>query len=380
MKADVPALAVPTAAGEPLKLLFQREATVFAQDFDERALAVTGEPVPIVEQVSRGLFGVTFFSASNTGTLVYRAAASDGSRQLTWFNREGQVTGTPGEPGPYGIAQISPDGSKAAVVPNVDLRQQPPNHDVWITDLVKGTSTRLTFDPASDNQPVWSPDGKSIVWQSAGVKESAFLRKAADGSGIDERLDTYEGFRALTDWSQSGHLIFAQRGDIWALPMQPDATGKRTSIPVVTSPAVQYDARVSPDNRWIAYVSTETGRPEMFVQPFALSGVAAGKWQVSSRGTMGTPRWRSDSKELMFVSGQGEIVAVDVASGAAFQAGAPRTLFQLPRELYAIINQNNLIDATRDNQRVLVIMPLQERSQREIGVFVNWASALRRSR
>ena len=381
VKTDLPGLAVPTEGGKSLKLLFQREATVFAQDFDERALAVTGEPMPIVERVGGiiGMFSLPLFSASNTGTLVYRIAAGDGGRQLTWFNRDGQVTGTPGEPGPYGIARVSPDGSKAAVVPNVDLRQQPPNHDIWIADLVKGTNARLTFDTASDRQPVWSPDGKWIAWEWRDTKQSAFLRKAADGSGTDERLDMSDNPRALTDWTQNGHLIFTERGNIWALPVESDATGKRTPVAVVNSPANEYDAHVSPDNRWIAYLSNETGRQELFVQPFALGrGATAGKWQVSVRGTMGTPRWRSDSKELTFVSGDGKIVAVDVASETAFQAGAPRPLFQLPRELYAIINQNNLIDATRDNQRFLVIMPVQERSQREIGVFVNWASALRR--
>src|SRR5688572_9195601 len=175
VKTDVPAFAVPSAAGESLKLLFQRNTTVFAQDFDARTRAVSGEPVAILERVA-GIadFGLAYFSASNTGTLVYRAAAGDGGRQLTWFNREGQVTGTPGEPGQYGIAQVSPDGSKAAVVPNVDVRQQPPNHDIWLADLIKGTSTRLTFDPASDRQPVWSPDGKSIAWQWTGAKGSAF--------------------------------------------------------------------------------------------------------------------------------------------------------------------------------------------------------------
>jgi Tol biopolymer transport system component len=378
MKSDIPALAVPTAPGQPLKLLFQREATLFAQDLDERALAITGEPVPIVERVSRGYLGVPLFSASNTGALVYRTAAGDGNRQLTWFSRDGQVTRTPVEPGPYGMAQISPDGSKVAVVPNVNLSQQPPNHDIWIADLIKGTSTRLTFDPGSDRLPVWSPDGKSVAWLWLGAKDAAFLRKPADGSGNEERIDTYQGFRALTDWAPSGHLIFAERSDIWALPIQPDASGKRTPIALVTSPGTQAEARVSPDSRWIAYLSTETGRAEMFVQPFTLGGAVAGKWQVSTRGTMGTPRWRSDSKELMFVSGQGEVVAVDVASGVAFTAGAPRTLFQLPRELYAIISQNNLIDATRDNQRFLVIMPMQDRTMREINVFVNWASALTR--
>jgi hypothetical protein len=119
----------------------------------------------------------------------------------------------------------------------------------------------------------------------------------------------------------------------------------------------------------------------MFVQPFAMgSSGAAGKWQVSTRGTMGTPRWRSDSRELIFVSGEGSMVAVDVEPGPTFRAGAPKKLFDVPRELFALINRAPLIDVTRDNQRLLMIMPVPDSSQREIGVFVNWASALQRSR
>jgi eukaryotic-like serine/threonine-protein kinase len=379
VKTDLRAFAVPAVTGGPLKLLFQRDTTVFAQDFDPQTLAVTGEPVSIVDRVENLLnAGLAYFSASDTGTLVYRTVAA-GDRQLTWFNREGQVTGTPGERGLYGIAQVSPDGAKAAVVPNVPVGpDQIRNNDVWIVDLVKNTSTRFTFDPGTDVQPVWSPDGKWIAWQSTPNKDPGFFRKAADGSGTDERLKSIQQFSLLTDWSQNGYLIYNSGGDIWALPVAPDATGTRTPVALVASPAQEYDARVSPDNRWIAYVSTETGRPEMFVQPFAIGkGASSGKWQVSTRGTMGTPRWRSDSKELMFVSGEGSIVAVDVGPGATFQSGAPKKLFDVPRELFALINRAPLIDTTRDNQRLLMIMPVQESSQREIGVFVNWASALR---
>lgn len=117
----------------------------------------------------------------------------------------------------------------------------------------------------------------------------------------------------------------------------------------------------------------------MFVQAFALvKSTTSGKWQVSTRGTMGTPRWRGDSKELIFVSGEGEIVAVDVGPGATFQAGAPKKLFDVPRQLFTLVSRGVPLDAARDNGRFLMTMPVQERSQREIGVFVNWASALRK--
>jgi Tol biopolymer transport system component len=379
LKTDLAALVVPAVTDGALKLLFQRDTTVFAQDFDAQTLAVTGEPVALVDRVANlDRVGLAFFSASNAGTLIYRTVSGD-DRRLTWFNREGQVTGSPGERAPYGFAQVSPDGTKAAVVLNVPLGQEAPNNDVWIVDLVKNTSARFSFDPGVDVQPVWSPDGKWIAWQSTPNKAPGFFRKAADGTGVDERLVSIHQFSLLTDWTQNGYLIYTSAGDIWALPVELDKGGTRAPVAVVKSPAQESDARVSPDNRWIAYVSSETGRPEMFVQPFALGkGAAAGKWQVSTRGTMGTPRWRSDIKELMFISGEGSIVAVDVGPGPTFQAGAPKKLFDVPRELFALITRGNLIDVTRDAQRLLMIMPVQDSSQREIGVFVNWASALQR--
>jgi len=380
LKTDIAALVVPTAPDGSLTLLFQRDATVMAQDFDRRTFTLTGEPVAVVDQVMNVTgAGLGYFSASNTGTLVYRSLATD-QRQLTWFNRDGQVLGTPGERAPYGLVKLSPDGTKAAVVLNVDLRVQPPNTDIWIVDLVKGGSTRLTFDPASDTTPVWSPDGKWIAWQSNRDKQLGLFRKAADGSGDEERLSTSAVLSNLTDWSHNGYLIFASMGDLWALPAEPDASGKRTPVVIVKSPANEFGAYVSPDNRWIAYITNETGQQELFVQPFALGGgTTAGKWPVSTRGTMGMARWRGDGKELMFVNGDGAIVAVDVAPGRAFQAGALRRLFQLPLELLSLSpNRGTLVDVTRDGQRLLLIMPVQESAQRELGMILNWRESLRK--
>jgi len=379
LKTDYEVLVVPDASGRSLKLLSQRDTNVLAQDFDAKTFTVKGEPDTVAEQVqSITGAGLGFFSASTTGTLLYKTTAVD-TRQLTWFNREGQIAGTPGERLAYGLVKVSPDGTKAAVVLNVDLRVQPVNTDIWIVDLVKGGTTRLTYDPATDTQPVWSPDGKWIAWMSTRNNQPGLFRKASDGSGAEERLSAEMGFIGLTDWTHNGYLIYSKTGDVWALPVAPDAAGKRAPVAVVNSPSNELGAYVSPDNRWIAYISDETGQQELFVQPFKLGGgAAAGKWPVSTRGTMGMARWRSDSKELMFINGDGYIVAVDVSPGTAFQISAPHRLFQLPLEQLSLTGaQGGRVDVTRDNQRLLLIMPVQESTQRELSVVMNWQSALR---
>ena len=152
-------------------------------------------------------------------------------------------TGT-GERAQYGFSQVSPDGTKAAVVLNVPPGPQGTrNNDVWIVDLVKNTSTRFTFDPGADVAPVWSPDGKWIAWISGPNKQPGFFRKAADGSGVDERLNAYQEFSTLTDWTQNGYLIYTSGDDIWALPIEADATGTRTPVAVVKSAAQERDAQ-----------------------------------------------------------------------------------------------------------------------------------------
>jgi dipeptidyl aminopeptidase/acylaminoacyl peptidase len=341
-------------------------------------LTVTGPVSTIAEQVDiMPNSGIAHFSAANNGTLIYRTVAGL-NRQLTWINRAGQTVGTPGERALYTLVKVSPDASKAAVV-RIDTRAQPPNSDIWIVDLATGGSTRFTFDPASDSQPVWSPDGTAVAWQSNRGKAPGIYRKAINGSGSDELLATPDALNNLTDWSRDGYLIYATRGQIWALPAAADANGKRTPVPAVTTQPAGFGAYVSPDNRWIAYISTETGRQEIFVQPFAPGNKMTGKWQVSN-GAIGMARWRADGKELMFVAADGSIVSVDVNAGpSAFQASAPHNVMQFPRELLAVNpNLGTLVDVTRDNQRLLTIMPVQESSQREIQVVMNWPAAIRK--
>jgi Tol biopolymer transport system component len=376
LKTDYGVALAQRSPDDPLMVLFLRDDTLFAQEFDMDALALTGEPVTVKEQVA-GVVNAAMghFSTSRTGALVYRALSGN-NRQLTWMNRQGEIAGRPGERGPYGTMKVSPDGSRAAVV-QYDPRQ-PNNNDVWIVDLSSGASTRFTFDPGFDGQPVWSPDGRYLAWQSDRSKTMGIYRKAADGSGGDELLIAEKGLTNLTDWTHNGYLIFTMGGDVQAMPVEADDTGKRTPVPVIQSPAQERGAYVSPDSRWIAYLSNETGRDEIYVQPFSAgSSKASGKWMVS-RGTRGMARWRSDSKELMFLNGEGEVVVVDVAPGAAFQTSAAKTLFQLPLELLSNANPGTLADATRDGQRLLLVMPVQENSQRELAVVLNWQAGVKR--
>ena len=361
-------------AAQPL-VLYLRDTTLLAQPFDMSALKLTGEPRPIAEQVAGISDAATGqFSVSDTGTLVYRMAIEN-KRQLTWYSREGNLVGRPGEAAPYGTMKVAPDGSKAVVV-QIDPRQRN-NSDLWVVDLTSGASTRFTFDPAFDGQPVWSPDGRYIAWMSGRGGKTGFYRKAADGSGEDELLSAPEGGTNLTDWTHNGYLILTIKGDVYAMPVNADAAGNRTTVPVVQSSGQERGAYVSPDNRWIAYMSAETGRDEVYVQPFSAGGnKATGKWMVS-RGTRGMARWRGDSKELMFVNGDGEIVAVDVGAGSAFQSSAPKKLFQMPLALLSNQNPGTLADATRDAQRFLFVMPVQENAQRELSVVLNWQAGVK---
>ena len=365
-----------TSPGAAPTVLYLRDTTLVAQTFDMSALKLTGEPVTIVEQVaSISRDGIGQFSVSRTGTLVYRMATGN-NRQLTWYNRQGDVVGRPGERAPYGTMKVSPDGSRAAIVQR-DPRQ-PDNEDLWIVDLTSGTSTRFTFEPGFDGQPVWSPDGRFIAWMGFHNNQMGLYRKAADGSGTDELLGAPKGFGNLTDWTHNGFFVFTMSGDVYAMPAQADASGNRPPVPVIQSPGNERGAYVSPDNRWIAYMSSETGRDEIYVQPFSAGGnKASGKWMVS-RGTRGMARWREDSKELMFVSGDGEIVVVDVAAGSAFQSSAPKKLFQMPLELLSNQNPGTMADATRDAQRLLFVMPVPDSAQRELAVVLNWQAGLRK--
>jgi Tol biopolymer transport system component len=299
--------------------------------------------------------------------------------QLTWFDREGHTGRPAGEPGRWGVMKLSPDGTRAAIVRTDDGN----NPDIWQIDLIKGTSTRFTFDPARDTQPVWSADGTRIAWISNRDGFTGFYSKAADGSGTEELLHKFKTTpSSVTDWTHDGRfLVYSDAGDIWALPVSGVPAETREPVRVIQGEQIQLGAYVSPDQRWIAYISNESGQQEIFVQPFApgtpgVKGQAvSGKWMVSN-GTLGMARWRADGRELIFLATDGGVMSVDIAEGPVFKASAPRLLFRLPLVLLTMTpNPGTIVDVTRDHERVLVTMPIID-AFAGLNVVMNWQSML----
>jgi len=363
-------------------LLFMREGgTLMAQAFDPVKSQVSGDAVPIAEHVST-LSQLGFFSIEGNA-LVYRVGSDLASiSQLTWFNRQGQVVGTVGEPAVSTTVKVSPDGKRAAEV-RIDRKAN--NADIWIVDLVSGASTRFTFDPGSDGNAVWSPDGNYIVWQSTRAGMWGIYRKAANGSGNDELLYQSSTNGAITDWTHDGRFILFHtqspqtKNDIWALPL----AGDHKPFPVIQTAAQELGGYMSPDGRWIAYISDESGRQEIYVQGFnpdaaAGSSPVSGKWMVS-KGTLGMARWRGDGKELIFLAPDGAVMSVDVTANPVFQASAPKQLFQLPPVFIGLSSTPGaLTDPTRDLQRFLVTLPAKPSGRQELTVVLNWPSALKK--
>jgi Tol biopolymer transport system component len=377
---------------EPGYLLFRRNQTLMAQRFDTARVALTGNAVSLVE-------GIQEFSASDTGALVYRKSqgepsAPSGSPQLLWVDRTGKPAGQVALPPNAGDPRLSPDGHRIAV----DALEGR-NRDIWVIDIARGASSRLTFDPAGEAYPVWAPDSNQIVFSSGRrgsssqaarsdpnmVNGSELYSKAASGAGADTLLLAGDGGELLIpeDWSADGRYIIFRRvkltatarvlPDLWALPL----FGDRKPFPLVQSPAVKGFARLSPDGRWLAYMTNESGPFQVVVQPFPDS--SKGKWQVSTRGAE-EMMWRRDGRELFFLA-EGKLMAASIRGGDAFEWGSPQALFATPLGLPSS-QVGTRANVTTDGQRFLFAIqtaaPASETSSASVPItaVVNWTAAL----
>jgi eukaryotic-like serine/threonine-protein kinase len=375
-----PLLATPTtvayvpSGGDDGKLLFLRNGALLAQTFDMRRAELTGEAVTVAERVGTNgsLYG--YFSASANGVLVYRMAPNQDS-QLMWYDREGKVLGTPGEPGAYNFMTLSPDAKRAAVLES---------GDVWVVDLTRGTKTRLTSDHAATFPPVWSPDGSRIAYSASRGGAYGIYAKASSGAGADELLLKTEGLVAPNHWSPDGRFLLfgpsAQKTgyDLWILPLE----GDRQPFPFLATEFTETGGRFSPNGHWIAYRSDESGRNEIYVQPFNLDAsgrpsFSGAKWAVSKGGSLGMPRWRSDGKELYYLSLDGKIKAVDVATNPTFHAGEPKPLFPVRSDFLGPATlPGSRVDATADGKRFLFLIPVPTSTRDEFNVVLNWPAGL----
>jgi Tol biopolymer transport system component len=303
--------------------------------------------------------------------------------QLTWFDRTGKVLGTIGDPGLYRTLAISPDGKRVAFE-----RADPqnfPHHDIWLYDSARGVTTRFTFDPGWDGNPVWSPDGSHIAFGGEKPDTGIFnlYQKPSNLAGEEELLFKSGVHKIPSGWSPDGRflLFFNPVGTthVWVLPLGGTAANRKP-FPLEQSDFAQAAGRFSPDGRWIAYQSNESGKDEIYVRPFDASAASAspptagtavtGKWMVSKDG--GTvPLWRGDGKEMFYLAPNGMAMVVDVNTSGVFQAGIPKPLFKVPSGLV-------YWDATSDGKRFLMPAPSATNASAPLTVVLNWQAGLKK--
>ncbi|HEY4579490.1 MAG TPA: hypothetical protein VIG89_00525, partial [Candidatus Acidoferrales bacterium] len=352
----------------PGYLLFNRQGTLMAQSFDAGRLALTGEAVPVAEGVQfNTLNGRAAFAASQNGVLAYRGGGGATSRTLVWVSRNGTEQPVAAPVRSYVNPRLSPDGRRVAVTLEAQEDQ------IWLYDLARETLTRLTFEGTSNDVPVWTPDGKRITFYSTKEGPQNLFWQMADGTGGLERLTTSDGSEQPRSWSPDGRMLaFTRSGpttqrDIWVLQLD-----DRKAQPFLRTRFIEGAAQFSPDGRWLAYLSDESGRPEIYVQPYPGPG---GKWQISTEG--GTePVWNRNGRELFYRSGN-RMMAVEVSTQPAFSAGKSRMLFER-RYLQPPFPQTNPgYDVSPDGQRFLMVKQ-GEQAPTLISVVLNWPEDLKR--
>jgi Tol biopolymer transport system component len=355
-------------------LLFMRDQTLMAQPFSPSRMELTGEPVPIAEHVAiNGGTNRPLFSVSETGTLVYQAGETTGGWSLLWFGRDGKQAGSIPQVDRYFYPALSPDGTRLAVC----LFGTQGTGDVWVFDLKRGTNTRLTFGPAVQSDPTWTPDGKTIFYDSTAKGPPHTYAKAADGSSSERVvLETNDTIEFPLSFSPDGrYLVYERRDlnkgqtgfDLWVLPLFGD--GK--PFPIVQTAFDDQWAAISPDGKWMAYQNNESGRMEVYITAFPGGGA---KWQVSTNGGV-QAKWRRDGKELYFLDSADNLTAVDVnASSNAVRLGVPHALFHA----LAAQRQAGAFDVTADGKKFLINSGNQKEGNEPVTLVQNWPGELKK--
>jgi Tol biopolymer transport system component len=363
---------VPASDSAIGRLLFVREGTLMAQPFDANRRALAGEPVAVAQRVGSFRDG-GFFSASANDVLVYR---TEPDFQITWFDRQGAVAGHVSEPGGFRGVALSPDGGRA-VASRTDP-QDTAKADLWLFDLGRGGATRLTLGTGLAESPVWSPDGTRITFT---FNHSTIRQKRSSGDGEEiELLRTPSaGIAWASGWSPDGRFLLYTGSSPTSKSGSPDLfllpAGGRQPVPYVVTPFVEGQARFSPNGRWTAYVSNQSGADQVYVREFGpdVSGGAAstGAGVLVSRGGGTAPRWRGDGRELFYLAQSGKMMAVEVTAGPELRVGEPTPLFQAPPG--SVVG-----DVTTDGRRFLLVTPVAPSGAVPFTVVLNWPAGLKK--
>jgi Tol biopolymer transport system component len=370
-------MAVYAASGY---LLSVSQGLLAAYSFDAARATVAGEPIPVAQAVGTddGSFR-SAFSVSEQGVLAHRAGAGS-KRQLVWLDRMGQMSGEIGSPDENAFAnpELAPDGQRIALNRTVQG-----SIDVWLLEAGRGVPNRFTFDAAFDSAPIWSPDGSQLVFRSTRQGNYDLFQKPASGTVNEQPLHTTPENKTPLDWSQDGRFLLyttqnpKTASDIRALPLM----GERKPVAVLESTFDEVQGQFSPDGRWLAYASNESGRYEIYVRTFP---EASGKWLVSPAGGM-QPRWRRDGRELFYIAPDTRLMAVTlrlVPDGHLFEAGAPVALF--PTRLAAGGNiatagfSARTQYAVAPDGRFLMNIAAGDAVASPITVVLNWTAGLKR--
>jgi Tol biopolymer transport system component len=368
--AETKRLVATTSAGAyapPGWLLFIRGATLVARRFDTAQGTLTGDPVTVADPVGADAFSAaSAVSVSAAGPMLYRAGAAS-RRQLTWFDRSGKALETLGTPDDNNFIApaVSPDGRRVAVHRTVQG-----NIDVWLIDAVR--TSRFTVDPGSDGFPVWSPDGSRIAFRSNRKGHFDLYVKASSGAGGEDLLVESPRVKTPNDWSRDGrYLLYTVTDDPktgfdqWVLPLE----GDRKPFPFLNAIWDEQNGQFSPDGRWVAYQSNESGRHEIYVRPFPGPG---GQLLVSTAGGI-SPRWRPDGKELYYIAPDATLMAAPLAvKGGTLEPGTPAPLFRSRiwgggTDLY----QRDQYDVARDG-RFLINVTTDDTVTSPITLLQNW--------
>jgi eukaryotic-like serine/threonine-protein kinase len=353
-------------------LLFLRDKTLMAQPFDTRRLALTGDAIPIAESIqTQGTVNpYGLFSASENGVLAYQAGPGTDGSQLVWFDRTGKQIGVLGDSTAFADPELSPDGKRLS---DNKLAQAGNTVDIWVYDLARGLPTRFTFGEDA-GASIWSPDSSRIVFNSRQKGHLDLYQKAASGAGAEELLfqDSLDKFPV--SWSPDGRFILYRSAgastnfNLFVLPL----SGDRKPFPFLSidTKFVMLFGQFSPDGQWIVYTSTESGRTEIYVAPFPSGG---GKWQISTSGGS-APRWRRDGAEIFYLAPDNKLMAAAVnGKGSSFEVGAVRPLFQSNS-----IGSISTFVVSADGQRFLINSASEQAASAPITVVLNWTAGLRK--